>query len=356
MSLSGSNTGALLPYTALNMMEEACSRAGIPPEKITGEMVFKFLDQLNLTLTQLLNRGFQLWKKQQLILPCYLMVNQIQLPAGTNLVTTLNRRSLTRLSGTAFSDSGGTAANATDDNFATICAQTTPNGSIGIACPTATVCTQIGILSGGAGSFGVFFEYSNDNVNWTTVSSATVTFDQAGQWEWFDMQGSPVAGALYWRVRSSGTVPFAVEELFFGNSPNEIYLGSWNIDDYSNMPNKFATGQVVNYYQQRNISASVLYVWPTPDTTARYDTLVVWVTEYLDQVSQLTQGLPVPQRWFDALTACLARRLCRSLKEADMDRYPMLVTEEKEAMWLAESEERDIAPTNYDLGTRYYTA
>lgn len=355
MSLS-SNDGSLLPYTVQNLFEEACSRAGIAPEQITGEIVFKALDQLNLVLTSLLNRGFQLWARQQLILPCYQMVNQIQLPAGTNLVTTLNRRSLQRPLGIAFTDAGGTPSLAFDDNFSTACTQTAANGSIGAQFTTPTVITQIGLLSGGPGSWAVFFEWSSDNVTWHTLSSAQVTFDQADQWEWFDLQASPVAGAIYWRVRSAGTTPFSLSELFFGNTPSEIYLGSWNIDDYTNMPNKYQTGQVVNYYQQRNINASTLYVWPTPDATARYDTLVVWVTQYLDQVNQITQALPVPQRWYDAITACMARRLCRSLKEADIKRYEMLATEEKEAMWLAESEERDTAPTNYDLGLRYYTA
>jgi hypothetical protein len=354
--MASANDGTLLPYTALNMLEEACSRAGIAPEQITGEIVFKALDQLNLVLTSLLNRGFQLWEKQQVILPCYQGVNQIPLPPGTNLVTTLNRRSVMRVLGTPFSDTGGVAGSAFDDNFGTFCTQTAPNGAIGSSFTTPTVVTQIGLLSGAPGSWAVFFEWSNDNINWTSVSSAQVTFDAADEWEWFDLQGSPVAGALYWRVRSAGATPFALAELFFGNNPSEIYLGAWNIDDYSNMPNKFQGGQVVNYYQQRNISASLLYVWPTPDATARYDTLVVWVTQYLDQVSSISQALPVPQRWYDAITACMARRLCRSLKEADIKRYDMLVAEEKEAMWLAESEERDTAPTNYDLGLRYYTA
>lgn len=356
MSLAGSNTGASLPYTAQSLLEEACSRAGVPPEGITGEIVFKALDQLNLVLTSLLNRGIQLWKRQQLILPCYQMVNQMQLPAGTNLVVTLNRRSLQRQTGTAFSDSGGTASNIFDDNFSTVCTQSTPNGAIGAQFTTPTVVTTVGVLSGGPGAYALFFEWSNDNVTWTTLSAAQVTYDQAGQWEWFDLQGMPSAGTTWFRVRSAGTTPLSVAELFLGNSPQEIYLGPWNLDDYSQMPNKYQTGQIVNWYQQRNISATTLYVWPTPDATARYDTLVVWVTEYLDQVTQLTQGLPVPQRWYDAITAMLARRLCRSLKEADMKRYEMLKNEEGEAVWLAEAEERDPSPVNIDMGLRYYTA
>jgi hypothetical protein len=71
MSLSGDITGDLRPYTALQMIEEATSRAGIKPTALTSEVVEKSLDQMNLLFTQLLNRGLQLWKRQRMILPCY---------------------------------------------------------------------------------------------------------------------------------------------------------------------------------------------------------------------------------------------------------------------------------------------
>lgn len=357
MSLSGSNTGALRPYTALQLLEEACSRAGIPPEGITSEIVEKALDQLNLVFTSLLNRGIQLWKRQQLILPCYQNVNQVPLPPGYNVVTTLNRRSLFRqTTGTAFSDAGGNAALAFDDDFGTYCTQTSPNGSIGMQFSSPTIVSNVGVLSGTSGQFALFAEWSNDGTTWTSLEAVDVVFAGAGEWVWFDLEGWPTGGASYWRIRSVGTVPFAAAEIFFGNTPQEIYLSSWNIDDFSNMPSKTQSGAVVNYYQQRNVSGPVLYVWPTPGSGQKYDTLVVWATQYLDTVSAITQGLDLPLRWYDAITAMMARRLCRSLKEADMKRYPMLVGEEMEAVQLAQAEERDPAPTNYDLGNANYTA
>lgn len=356
MSLSGSNTGALRPYTAQNLLEEACGRAGIPPEGITSEIVEKFLDQLNLFFTTFPNRGFQLWKRQFLILPCYQNVSQIPLPPGYNVVTTLNRRTLFRQTGTAFTTAGGTASYAFDDDFETACTQTSANGAIGAQFGSATVVNTVGVLSGTSGEWDLFFEYSQDGVTYTAVDSNSVIYTAAGEWAWFDLDGGPVAGALYWRVRSVGDVPFSAAEIFFGNTSQEINLGMWNLDDYSNMPNKTQGGQVTNWYQQRNVSVPTIYVWPTPNQLAKYDTLVVWATQYLDQVTSITQGLDLPARWYDAVTAEMARRCCRSLKEADLKRYPMLESESKEAMWLAQAEERDSAPVNYDLGTAYYTA
>ena len=356
MSLSGSNTGALAPFTAQDMLEEACSRAGIPPEGITSEIVEKYFVQLNLLFTSLLNRGYQLWKRQQVILPCYMSVNQVPLPPGSNVVTTLNRRSLSRQIGTPFTDAGGDPTLAFDDDFDTICQQTTDNGAIGCEFTTPTIVSNVGVMSGVAGEWVLFFEWSQDGVTWTALEAVDVVFTAAGQWQWWDLEGWPNAGALFWRVRSVGDTPFAAAEIFFGNTPQEINLGQWNLDEFANMPNKAQGGQVVNWYQQRDVSVPVLYVWPTPNSTARYDTLVVWVTQYLDNVNRVTQGLDLPLRWYDAITAEVARRLCRTLKEADMKRYPMLANEANEAMWLAQSEERDPAPTNYDLGLQYYTA
>lgn len=356
MSLSGSNTGSLRPYTAQNMLEEACSRAGIPPEGITSEIVEKYLDQLNLVFTTMPNRGFQLWKRQHLILPTYMNVSQVPLPAGYNVVTTLNRRTSMRQIGTAFTTAGGTADYAFDDDFDTACTQTSANGAIGCSFATPTVVNTVGVLSGTSGAWDLFFEYSQDGVTYTAIDSTSVTYSAAGEWLWIDLDGGPVAGALYWRVRSVGDVPFSVAELFFGNMSQEINLGQWNLDDYSNMPNKTQGGQITNWYQQRDVSVPVLYVWPTPNQQAKYDTLVCWATQYLDTVSSVTQALDLPARWYDAITAEVARRLCRSLKEADYKRLPDLALEAKEAMWLAQAEERDNAPTNYDLGVSYYTA
>lgn len=357
MSLSGSNTGALLPYVARNLLEAAASRAGISPEKLSAEIIYKALDELNLLTAEMTNRGIQLWKRHQIILPVYQNFNEIPTPPGTNLVTpTLTRRTLQRVNGgTAFSDAGGTASLAFDDDFNTSCVQTAPDGAIGMQFTTGQFVTQCGVLSAVAGTFALFFEWSNDGANYTALDAATVTYSNSGEWFWIDLQGSPNGGATYWRVRSVGTVPFGATEIFFGNSPAEVNLTPWNIDDYSNMPNKFQPGQIVNYYQQRDISEPTLFVWPMPDYSERYTTLTVWVTNYLDQVSDINQGLDFPPRWYEAVTAMLSVRLCRLLPEADYNRLEDLKQLEIEKVMLAQAEERDVSPTNYDLGLQYYT-
>lgn len=360
MPLSGSNTGALRPYTALQLIEGAARRAGIKPTALTTEVVENALDEVNLVFTQLLNRGIQLWKRQKMILPCYLNQQAISLPPGVSLVVNLTRRSLQRHTGTPFTDGGGDAALAFDNDIYTACTQTsfdqTLGKSIGCIFDQTTQITTVGVLFHAAAVLNnLSFEYSLDGAtNWTALGSVSGTVT-AGQWVWVDLDGAPAA--LGWRVRCQSAMLFSAAEIFFGNQPQEIPLDPWNLDEYNSMPSKTTPGRVVNWYQQRNLDAVTLYVWPVPNNMAIYDQLVVWTLQYLDEVNSPTQALDVPRRWQDAITAQLARRLCRALPDiSDLSRYPMLRAEEQEALELAEGEERDPSPTNYDLGLGAYTA
>jgi len=354
MSLSGFNSSLLRPYTAREMIEEAASRAGIPPAKLTSEIVEKSLDQINLTFTSLLNRGIQLWKRQRMVFGCHANTAQIAMPSGINVIADLTRRSLTRNIGVPFSSSGGDPALAFDDDLSTSCLQVAANGNLGCMFSQVTAITSVGVYFTLAAELSYFIEYSVDGINWDAADAFTGVVKK-NQWVWLDIDGIPPS--LGWRIRESGSlVPLSVGELFFGNSPSEIPLDPWNITDYNSMPNKTSPGRVVNYYQQRNLNQTILYCWPVPDNSARYDQIVVWARAYLDTISQPTQSIDVPRRWLDAITSMLARRLCRSLEEADMSRYQMLAAEETEAVQLAEGEERDNSPTNIDMGLSAYTA
>jgi hypothetical protein len=356
---SASNSGILRPFTAREMIEEATSRCGIKAVQLTSEIVEKSLDQLNIMFPAMLNRGVQLWKRQRVILPCYLNTARVNLPEGTSLVSRLTRRSLARLTGgipfsrNSLGVDDGVAALAFDDDFDTSCNQIALNGSVGMVFPQAVQVTTVGVKFNIAMQLDLFVEYSNDGLVWTAIGGVTGD-TTVGQWVWFDLDGTPQA--LQWRVRSVSNVTLDVQEVFFGRMPSEIPIDPWNVDEYNSMPDKTSGGQVVNWYQQRDLDGPYLLVWPVPNGLAKYDQLVAWVHEYLDTVASPTQDLDLPRRWFDAATSMLARRLCRSLPEADFKRYEMLRGEEQEAIELAEAEERDPAPSNYDLGLEAYTA
>ncbi len=361
MSLSGSNTGALRPYTARQMMESALRRAGVPSNKFSAEITEIALDEFNTMMDEMLNLGIQLWGRDRIILPLYQNENQVPCPLGTSVVISLNQRSMSRQTViNPFTDQGGDASFAFDDDFDTSTVQTLTDGSIGGFFSTPTTITTVGILFTVEGEFDVFYEFTTDGSTWfsadsahlvTTTASGTVT-EVPQEWKWVDIEGlPPVMGA---RIRNVGTTPLSVGELYFGNSPTEIPMGSWNLDDWVSMPVKNTLGAPFNWYQQRDLDAPVLYVWPMPNDQVKYYQLIAWRRRYLDQVTAFTQTLDVSRRWLEAMTASLARRLCRSVTQADMSRYGMLSKEESDAMMLATGEERDPAPMRYSPGLDVY--
>lgn len=367
MAISGSNTGQLRPYTARELIEEATSRCGIKSVQLTSEIVEKSLDQLNLMFPALLNRGIQLWRRQRVIMPCYIAQGRIDLPMGVSVAQKVTRRELSRANGGtpfAYAYDGinidGDASAAFDDDFDTSCSQATASGMIGMMFDQPIQITTVGVKFNTSINLTLYAEYTLDGSEWLTAG-AVQGATQYGQWVWFDLDGS--RAAIGWRIRSvvplditQAPVTLDVQEVFFGHNPSEIVIEPWNLDEYNGMPNKTSPGRVVNYYQQRDLDITGLLVWPVPDASAKYDQLVCWVQEYLDTVSSPTQSLDVPRRWYEAITAQLARRLCRSLPEADLSRYQMLQQEEIQEMSLAEGEERDNSPTNYDMGLQQYTA
>ena len=357
MTTSGSNTGLLRPYTARQILESALRRAGIHPSKFTSEIVEVAYDEFNVMMDEMLNLGTQLWGRDRIVLPLYQNVNQVPCPLGTSLVLTVNQRTLMRPSVTApFSTNGGVAANAFDDDFATSCTQSSANGSIGALFSSPTQIMTVGILFNQSGTFEIHYEYTLDGTTWIEASVATYTVALVSplqEWQWLDIEGTPPA--VGWRVRSVSTAVLSVAELYLGNSPTEIPLGVWSLDDWNAMTVKNTPGPPWNYYQQRDRQTPILYVWPMPNDQAKYYQLVVWRRRYLDQITGMTQTLDISRRWNEAMTASMARRLCRTLPEADINRFPMLQGEEREAMTLAIGEERDPAPMRYNPGLDVYS-
>lgn len=357
MSLSGSNSGALRPYTARHVLELALRRAGIPPSKFTDEIVAVAFDEFNVMMDEMLNLGIQLWGRDRIILPLYQNRNEVPCPVGTSLILSVNQRYLSRPDVIEpFSTEGGTAANAFDDDFDTSCVQTAINGAIGAYFATRTQITTVGVLFDNPGAFAIFYEYTlDDGDTWIAADAADITVAAGLQtWFWLDIEGTPPADG--WRVRVVSETPLSAAEVYFGTSPTEIPLGVWSLDDWNAMTVKNTPGAPWNYYQQRDLDTPLLYVWPMPNEQAKYYQLVAWRRRYLDQVTGMTQTLDVSRRWNEAVTATMARRLCRSLPEADMNRYAMLQAEEATAMALAIGEERDPAPIRYNPGLAVYKA
>ena len=351
MSTSGST--ALRSYTAIQLVERALRQAGVKAPQFTSEMLEIAMDVFNAMLDEFLNLGIQLWSRDRVILPLYLNRNQVVTPQGTSVIIDLQQRTLMRPAPSmALSDQGGDASLAFDGNLATACLQTAVNGSITAFYSNGTVITQVGVLFADMGSMAYFVEYSLDGVtDWTAMEAVSVDV-VAGQWMWIELDGAPAA--LGWRIRSVGTLPLRVSELYFGNNPSDIPLPPFTYDDWDSLPNKLSPGQPLQWYQDRQLDVPVLYVWPVPDPTATFMTLVARRRRYLDQVTDWQQALDLSRRWYEYATCSMARRLCKELPEADVKRFDMLQSEEARTGALAAGEERDPAPSRYNPGLDVY--
>ena len=141
---------------------------------------------------------------------------QIELPAGVNLIGNLTRRSMQRQIGTPFTNGGGNASLAFDNDLDTSCTQTSvdPTNGLSIGCTFAqtTQVTSAGVLFGLAAVIdNLSFEYSIDGVtDWTALTSVQGTVTK-GQWVWVDLDGAPAA--LGWRVRCQSSMFFSATEI-----------------------------------------------------------------------------------------------------------------------------------------------
>jgi hypothetical protein len=121
------------------------------------------------------------------------------------------------------------------------------------------------------------------------------------------------------------------------------------------MPSKTDPGPPWMWYQERLLPAPVLYVWPRPNDLAKFMTLLCRRRRFLDQITDMQQTLDVSPRWNEFVTASMARRLCKEIPEADMNRFQALKDEEANQAQLAAGEERDPAPTRYNPGLEVYS-
>jgi len=355
MSTSGSNTGGLRAYTARQILERGLRQAGVKPAQFTSEMVDTAFDVFNSMLEEMLNLGMQLWARDRVIVPIYVNRAMAVTPIGTSVVIDVQQRTLMRPTPTLVeTDQGGDAWAAFDGDLNTSCNQLLPMGMITAWYPTPGLeISCYGVFFTVAGLYAWMVEYTTDGVAWNAVDAATAPI-QAGQWVWRELDGVP-PNCIGMRLRSvEPLIPLSIGELYFGNKPTDIPMGVLNKDDYDAQPDKTSPGNPWTYYQDRILPAPVLYLWPRPSDQSKFLSLVVRRRRYLDTLTDMSQTLDISPRWNEAITSSMARRLCKEIPEARLERLPVLLSEEARDMALAIGEERDPAPLRYNPGLEVY--
>jgi hypothetical protein len=325
-----STTVSQTVFDTRRVIENAARRCKLTAQSLTPEHVDIANDQLFMLLSDLSNRGIQLWCIEKQIYPLYNGLGDLTLDTGTVDVLNSNLRTLQQVTGINTTTSTTRTVNFTTDTFV----------------------TTVGILWSAA-AVPVALERSDDNVTWTTIQTETTTAT-AGQWTWFDLESS--VATVYFRVRATtGTLGFS--QIYLANTPTEIPLARLNRDDYTNLPNKsFQSNRPLQFWFDRQVQQPVMHLWPVPNEEAEVNQIVLWRQRYIMDVGTMTQEIEVPQRWYEAIVAMLASRLALEYIEVDPSMISMLDAKAKESLYFAQQEERDNSPMMILPNIAMYTA
>lgn len=313
-----SNTVSQTVFNTRRVIENAARRCKLPAQSLTPEHVDIANDQLFLLLSDLANRGIQLWCIEKQIYPLYDGTGDLTLDVGTVDVLNSNLRTLQQVTGINYDASTYREVNFTSETFVT---------TVGIKWSAAAV--------------PISLQRSDDGIVWETVQTETPTAS-AGQWTWFDLESS--VAKLYFRVLATqGTLSFS--RIYLANTPTEIPLARINRDDYTNLPNKtFQSNRPLQYWFDRQVQQPVMHMWPVPNNEAEVYQIVLWRQRYIMDVGTMTEEIEVPQRWYEAVVAMLAARLALEYLEVDPSMISLLDQKAKESLYFAQQEERDNSP------------
>lgn len=317
-------------FDTRKVIENAARRCKMPPQSLSAEHVDVAKDQLYLLLSELGNRGIQLWCIQKSIYPLYNGAAQIVTYEGTIDILNSNLRWLQEVEGINTVDPTFTETDFTTD----------------------VIVSTLGI-KWDATAVPLALQRSDDAITWTTVQTESPQAD-AGDWTWFDLV--TVVASRYFRVlATSGTLSY--ERLYYGNTPTEIPLSRLNRDDYTNLPNKaFLSNRPLQFWLDRQALSPVMNLWPTPNEAAEVQQIVVWAQRHIMDVGTMTQQIEVPQRWYEAIVSMLAARLAMEYIEVDAGLIPILDQKAEKALYIAQMEERDNSPIFIMPNISPYTA
>ena len=325
-----SNTVSQTVFNTRRVIENAARRCKMTAQSLTPEHVDIANDQLFMLLSDLSNRGIQLWCIEKQIYPLYNGIGDATLDTGTVDVLNSNLRTLQEVTGINYDTSTAREVNFTTQTFVT---------TVGVKWAATAVPLAL--------------ERSDDGITWTVVQTETPTAS-AGQWTWFDLESS--VATTYFRVRAtSGTLSFS--RVYLANTPTETPLARLNRDDYTNLPNKsFQSNRPLQYWFDRQVQQPIMHLWPVPNQEAEFYQIVLWRQRYIMDVGTMTEEIEVPQRWYEAIVAMLAARLALEYIEVDPSMISMLDAKAKESLYFAQQEERDNSPMMILPNIAMYTA
>ena len=353
-----SGTVGTTVITVQTLIDHGARRCGKLAEELTSEQVLSARESLFFLLSNLINIGIQYWAIDKKVFGFTADRYIYNLPLGGNdvlnaLYRWMNRPSPSNTGGYA-SSAGGTLANVYDGDVDTVCTQTSANGNISVdfGASNPVFIGSIGILPAATGSWSIIYEYSTDGTTWQTLQDVGTIDVIDNEWVWTDI----IAGQTcqFYRIRAYNGTTLNLRELYFGNNSTEITMSRLNRDDYTNLPNKnFTANQPFQYWFNRTIPQSQIWLWPTPQSA--FYQMTVWYSRQIMDVGDLYGEIEVPQRWYEAVLMMLAHRMSLELPGVDLGRTQYLEGQAEKYLGLAEAEERDKSPIYLAPGIACYT-
>jgi len=352
-----SNTVGQTVIRVQQLIDHGARRCGKLAEELTSEQLVSARESLFFLLSNLANRGIQYWAINKEVFGLQPDKMTYTLPKGSVEVLNALYRRMNRPTppdDSYYSASSGIALNAFDNNIATACVQTSPNGYIAVDYGTnnPVYVGSIGVLPGTSGSFNVKFQVSVDGITWTDLYVPGATDWVEGKWLWYDLTTG--ATVQYYRMLETGGNTLNVDELYFGNNSTEITMARLNRDDYTNLPNKnFTANQPFQFWFDRTIPEPTIYLWPVPSDP--FVQMVIWYSRQIMDVGELYGELEIPQRWYEAVQMMLAHRMSLELPAVDPARIQYLEKMADKYLYDAEQEERDKSPIYFAPNISVYT-
>jgi len=325
--MATSGTISATTFNTLKVVDSAFRRCRIASQDIAPEMQNNAIDALYLLLSELANEKTPSWCIEKIILPMYSNTQIVALPTGTVSVLNLNYRTTQEVTGTI----------------------TTSATSYSTEFSDATTVSTVGV-QWTSDSQNLVVECSDDGTTWVQVGVIEVTA-QSGVKTWVDIEGAQ----SYLHIRITSSLTLNVEDVYFGNSPQEIPLGILNRDQYVNQNNKIFPSRPNTYWFQRDLPVPVVNLWPAPNLAATSAQLVCWRHRHIMDVGTLRQEIEVPQRWLDAIINSLASKIGQESPRVDLALLPMLESKAATSVMKAWAGDNDGSPTIYQPNIAPYT-
>jgi hypothetical protein len=361
-----SGTVATYTYTNMKIIDHACRRAGLLPQKLGSEDLEVCLDLLFTLSAEWTNAGFPLWTTQFRLLGCQIGSPDVPTLSGTMEVLHSYWRIFMPYRGacTLTDDSGDILLFGGQPNDDVVVPGPDPSVSVNFTSVTET--DTIGVLMGGSTALTTELELytSEDGATWTLAQTLPSATYEPGAWTYFDL--NPTISTQFLRITydtqgQAGTWTLNQLQFALANG-QDIENGPLNIDDYYNLPNKqFQASRPNSTYQQRNIDVPTLKIWPTLNTEGFYNgTISCLSRRYIQDPGRLTDIMELPIRWYEAITWRLASRVIHEIQNPELRtadsatkqmlmqdrtaRIPVCDKEAEKSEMLAWSEERVRAP------------